>query len=624
MARPRMTHWLKDTLRPAHGAFRDVAFMSLFVNLAALAVPIFVLQVYDRVVFHGGLTTLQALLVGILLVLLFDYLLRLSRSRMMQRVALRIDVTVGRLLFEKVMASPLRILEARPTPVWLQAFRDVDTLRNVLAGPAVLLLIDLPFAVIFMIIIFIVATPIAWVLLIVAPIFALVAWRATAVMSRHHGEEKQKGIDRDTLVGEMLNGRETVKALALDTSLTPLWEERHATTIEQSIRRGGSADVYSNLGLTLTMLTTVMLTSVGALAIMEQQLTIGALIATNMLSTRLIGPFNQLIVHWRSLSGFMQAVRRLDALFAGPEEVLNTTIDHPRPSGVLRIENIVFKHSEDSPHAINDISMTVRPGGLQGIVGANGSGKTTLIKLLQGLYRPQSGRVLLDDADVAQFARRQLAAWIGYVPQDITLFSGSIRDNIAYALPDAGDEQIIRAAQLSGAHGPIVDLPDGYDTDLGEGGRSLSGGMRQRIAVARALLGDPAVILLDEPTSHLDQFATEGLGRALKALARTKTVMMVTHNQTMLALCDNVIFMDRGKIALAGPSQQVLAQVFRPASGPQPAPAQPAPPNPVPPPEQQQPQQSAADTPIDDPADIRAPDPGTQSPSSPDSREVGS
>lgn len=562
MSDPDSRAWLKPLLKPLRPIFREVMVMSFFINMLALAVPIFTLQVYDRVVASGGISTLQGLVVGMFLVLVFDYVLRMSRSRIMQTVALRVDVEVGRLLFDKVMSLPLRTLESLPGAHWQALFRDVDMIRNTLSGPSAVLVADLPFAVLFLILVFVIAAPIAWVLLIIVPLFMFVAWRSGNVLAAANKAERDATHSRDSLLAEIIAGRTTIKALALDRAMRPAWEELHAENIERSIERGGKADSYSSLGATLTMLTSVSLTTVGALAIIDQRLTIGALIATNMLSGRILGPLNQLVGTWRTFSGFRQARERLGLLFMTPGERLESEVKLDKPNGEITLENVTFTYSEDAHPAVDNVSITIKAGGIHALVGRNGSGKTTLVKIIQGLYVPSQGRVLLDDADLTQFTRAELANWIGYVPQESILFAGTIRDNVAHRVPDADDDAIIKAATAAGVHSFIIDMPDGYATDIGEAGQRLSGGQRQRIAIARALLGDPPVVILDEPSSSLDRQAEQALRRTITEIGRDRTVLIITHSPILLAACDTLIAMDKGKIALAGPAKEILPKLF--------------------------------------------------------------
>lgn len=321
-------------------------------------------------------------------------------------------------------------------------------------------------------------------------------------------------------------------------------------------------DSYSNLGTTLTMLTTIALTTAGAVAIINHQLTIGALIATNLLAGRLVGPFTQLVGMWRIYAGFGDAVGRLGHVFAMPSERQHGTIEMQRPAGRISLDNVSYVYTPGLHPVIDKVTVTIQPRRMTALIGRNGSGKTTLLRLIQGLYIPSTGRVLLDDGDVTQFSRDQIAGWIGYVPQECVLFTGSLRDNIAHRRPDARDEEIIAAAMAADAHGFIVDLPDGYGSDIGEAGLRLSAGQRQRIAIARALLGDPPVLLLDEPSSNLDRQSEFELRRTLSRLALERTVIIVTHSPVLLSACHDLVALDKGRVAVAGPAAEVLPRLF--------------------------------------------------------------
>jgi ATP-binding cassette subfamily C protein LapB len=424
------------------------------------------------------------------------------------------------------------------------------------------LVCDLPFVLLFLVLIITIATPVAPVLLVILPLFMFVAWKSGNVMAAANQEERQSSISRDQLIAEMIQGRTTIKALALDQAMRPHWEQSHADNIEKSMIRGAKTDFYSNLGGSLTMATTLLMTTVGALAIVNQELTMGSLIAANMLSGRLLGPLNQLVNQWRTFNSFKQSADRLGQTFNTKSERTESEVELETPKGELRTENVVFSYTEGSKPILNNVTVGLPAGGIHALVGRNGSGKTTLLKILQGLYRPTSGRVLLDGADIAQFTRHELADWMGYVPQECVLFAGTVRDNIAHRHPDATDEQVIKAATHAGVHHFIIDLPDGYATDIGEAGSRLSGGQRQRIAIARALLGDPSVLMMDEPSASLDRQAEQALRDTLREISKTRSVILVTHSPILLAACDDLVALDQGRVALAGPSAEILPRLF--------------------------------------------------------------
>jgi ATP-binding cassette, subfamily C, bacterial LapB len=562
MSRSSDTAWLKPVLMPQWLRLKELVLLSLFINILALATPVFVLQVYDRVVFQAGLTTLQGLSLGMALAIAFDFALRQARSRVMQGVALRIDAEIGRRLFERINSLPLRILESRPAAYWQSLFRDLEQVRNMIGGPSAVLLIDLPFVLLAIALITIIAAPVMWVLLVALAGFLVLAWWSGRTVQGASREEREAGLGRDGLIAEIVAGRTTVKALGLAEIMRPAWEDRHAETITRGLRRGRAGDSFGNAGTALGVFTTVALTAVGALAILDQQMTIGALIAANMLASRVISPLNQLIGAWRNFGLYRQSAERLSGLFALPVERADDAVANSRPAGEITLEGVSFTFEGAARAAVEGISFTIKPGGLHGVVGANGSGKSTLVKLIQGLYAPDQGRVLLDGGDIDQFSRRQLARWIGYVPQACVLFDGSIRDNIAARDRDADDDAVMAAAQRAGAHDFIVDLPDGYATPVGEAGGRLSAGQRQRIAIARALLGEPPVLLLDEPTASLDRAAEEALRTVLGSLAAICNVVVVTHSPVLLAACHNMVVLERGRLAMAGPSHEIMPRLF--------------------------------------------------------------
>ena len=547
-------------LRPLLSRFGELVGVSFLINLLALAVPVFVLQVYDRVVLFAGMSTLQGLTVGVIVAIVFDFILRQARARVLQRVALRLDADVGRRLFGKLSRLPLRDLERQSAAAWQTLRRDIDAIRDVLGGPPLLNGLDLPFAVVFVAVIAVIAAPTLPVLAVAIVAFVALGVASSRLISRTSRAEADRAVARDALLTEIIAGRTTLKALDMGERLKEVLEDRHASAIEVSLRRGALTDSSANVGVALAMLTTVGMTVAGALAILAQEMTIGALIAANMLANRVTTPFNQLVPSWRAWMHFRRALQRLGALFELADERLAAGISFPRPAGNCAAEAISFRYRDEHEPVIADLSLTLGPG-MHCVVGPSGVGKTTLLKLLHGLYSPESGRVLLDGADIAQFPRRDLARWIGYVPQEPVLISGTVRDNIAGFDTDVADDRVMETAKLAGAHAFVVDLPDGYATDVGERGSRLSGGQRQRLAVSRALLHDPALLLLDEPTASLDQAAERHLCGVLTRLAGERNVVVVTHSPLLLSACDTVIVLRQGRVAARGPPAEIAPRL---------------------------------------------------------------
>jgi ATP-binding cassette, subfamily C, bacterial LapB len=555
---------------PVRKAALELLGLSFFVNLLALAAPIFTLQVYDRVIAFAGMTTLEGLVLGMVVVLTFDFVLRQARARLMQRVAVRLDAELGRAVIDRLLAVPLATLDARHSVHWQTVLRDVDVVRNTFAGATALLVMDLPFAVAFLAIIWVLAPAIAWIFPLLLAVFVALSWGSGFALTRRAAAETAAAMERDRVVGEMIQNRTMVKALNLDPAMRALWEDRHATAIRHSLKRGVHTDTYINLGTVMTVATTVIVTTVGALAIMEQMLTVGGLIAVNMLSGRVVAAFNQLFSGWRSYVLCRQSIGRIAAVLALDVERQDSPVELKRPVGNLRVEGASFTYPGAKRPALDAVTVAFAAPGLHAVVGRNGGGKTTLLKLLMGLYPPASGRVVLDGADIRQYARRDLLRWMGYVPQEIVLFAGSIRDNLSRAMEGASDDDITRAAEAARAHGFIVDLPDGYGTDIGEAGQRLSSGQRQRLALARALVPDPPVLLLDEPTSFLDRQVEQDLIQTLGELARTRCIVAVTHSPALLSAAATITIVDQGRIVGHGPGAEMLARMRAPRPAPPP------------------------------------------------------
>ncbi|MFK7867196.1 MAG: peptidase domain-containing ABC transporter [Alphaproteobacteria bacterium] len=564
---------IRDILAASKSKIWEAVFISFVTNILAMSVPIFTMQIYDRVIVHKGIATLEAMVIIIAIVLIFDTILRFGRSRLFQRVGLQVDVELGNFLYKKISKLPLKTLETRDVSSWQTAFRDVETIRGTLSGPTMMTALDLPFAFLFLFVIYLLAPGLLIAFGIIIPLYVGLAFWSGRVVAALSNKERQRGLNRDMFMHEILAGRSTVKALALEQAFLPKYERTQADAIDASIIRGSSTDFHQVLTQSMQLSSTVMVTCIGALLILQQEMSMGTLIAVNMLSARMISPIAGLVGQWRAVQSFRQSAGRLSEIFALPSERDDANLPLDRPKGVIKLENVSYGYHRDqdsnSPIAVDRLTGEIGPGGIHCFMGKNGAGKSTLLKLLAGLYRPNHGRILIDDADISQFSRKDLAAWVGYLPQDCLLFADTIRANIQIGgMPydavrkgydqQAVDAQMIESAKRVGSHAPILDLPDGYDTELGEAGFGLSSGQRRRIALARAMMPDPPIILMDEPTSDLDSEAEEILVNCLRKLAKTHTVIVATHSPLFLNHADSIMVLERGKVAHAGKSSDVL------------------------------------------------------------------
>jgi len=379
---------------------------------------------------------------------------------------------------------------------------------------------------------------------------------------------------RDEVLAEVCRGREAIKSLVQDDSAKRAWVSSYNSWVQESFQKNGEMEDQRELSVSIMLCVNVAITAVGAYAVINQWMTVGGLIASNMLAAKAIGPLAALSGHWRSIAHSREATDRLNKVFAADEEKQHTGLSLPMPSGALRLENVSYQHVGAQKEVVKSVSAQIGPRGIYGLAGDNGAGKSTLLKLLRGLYEPQSGRVLLDEYDLSQFSRQELSKWIGFLPQTSQLFEGTIVENLRRSNPDASDEQILLAAKRSGAHEFIAKMPDGYMTQVGEGGNRLSGGQRRRVAITQAFLSDAPVLLLDEPTNDLDFAAETHLMAVFKSLATVKTIIMVTHSVRLMSICDKIIYLDKASKLHVGATPEMLKLLYG-ISVPKPVPAAP-------------------------------------------------
>ncbi|SCA57311.1 ABC-type protease/lipase transporter [Candidatus Terasakiella magnetica] len=552
----------KTIFAPVFPILGEIFAATLVINVLGFAIPVFILQVYDRVIAQAGISTLQGLIIGMAGVIIFDFILRQARSSLLQNAAMRLDATLAKQLFRKFTSLPLRILEHRPSAFWQSLFHDVDNIRMALSGIAAILLADLPFSVIGIILIIALAEPLAWALLFIVPLFLLLAFLSSLSARNSTKDERTATMRRDALVSEMIADRTTIKALGMGSYLGKLWEERQAKTIDSSIKKAARADRYHNLGKTLLLSSTVTLTGFGAIAIINQEMTVGALIAANMLVSRILQPLNQLVLQWKSLSAARQSYKRVVRVLDYPEDRQDATLELERPKGKITMDAIAYHFGdEENTPVIRGVGASLGATGLHAIVGPNGSGKSTLLKLMRGLYTPRVGRIMLDNADMSQFSDAEKLNWFGYLPQDTRLLSGTIKDNLSMGPVPPSDETISKATKIAGIHDEIMAMQQGYSTQVGEHGDNLSGGLRQRLALARTLVTDPVVLLLDEPSNNLDTTAEIKLARLLKKLSEQRTVIMVTHSMKLLEICDSIMVLERGQVKAGGKASDILPRL---------------------------------------------------------------
>lgn len=552
-------HWFWGTLWRSARIYRDVLLASVLINLFVLANPLFVMNVYDRVVPNNAVETLWVLAIGVLVVYLFDFGLKMLRAYFIEVAGKKSDVLLSARLFEKVMG--LRY-DAMPSSVGAFAsnLREFESIRNFLSSTTNTVLIDIPFMLLFLVVIAWIGGPLVVVPALAVPLILIYALAVRPSLRRSIERTFSSTAQKNGTLVESLTAMETLKTQRAASPMQARWEEAVGYIARWGLRsRMLSSSVVNFAGL-VQQLASVLLVIGGVYMIVEQNLSMGGLIACVILSGRAIAPLAQVASLVANYEQSIKALKTLDEIMALPDEheAERRYLHRPDLKGGVEFQNVNFTYPNTEYGALKEISFRIQPGEKVALIGRIGSGKSSIQKLLLGLYRPSEGAIAIDGIDLNQIDPSDLRRSVGYVPQDVMLFAGSVRDNITIGLPRASDAQILQAARLSGVDAFVNQHPLGFDMPVGERGSALSGGQRQAVALARALLHDPAILVLDEPSNSMDNASEDYLRRQLKQFARQKTLLMVTHKMSLLDLVDRLIVIDGGRVVADGPKDSVL------------------------------------------------------------------
>ncbi len=555
----RSSHWFWGPVLAQRFVYRDVLWAALLVNLFALAFPLFSMNVYDRVVPNHAVETLWVLAIGVTLVLGADLFIRLLRSHFVDEASARIDVQISATLMERVLGMRL---ENRPQSVgsFASNLRGFEQVRDFIASSTVTALIDLPFALLFVIVM---AWISPWLVLPVLTVFGLIVLSGYVLQHRLHALSQttyQASAQRNATLIESLTGIETIKTQGAENVIQKRWERANQFLAELNVRmrRLSSAAMYGTA--TMQQFVSVCIVLIGVYLIADKQLTMGGLIASTMLAGRALAPAGQIVGLLMQYQGARTAMESLEQIMAQPvERPAETTFIHRAElKGEIEFRHVSFAYPGRREASLDDISLRIQPGEKVALIGKVGSGKTTLQKLILGLYQPSKGAVLIDGIDMRQLDPADLRRNMGHVAQDVTLFYGSLRDNITFGMPHATDEAILAATESAGLSDFVKRHPQGFDLQVGERGELLSGGQRQSVGIARAVLHNTPILLLDEPTSAMD-FSTEAfVTQKMQQHCQGKTVVLVTHRTSMLAFVDRVIVIDQGKVVADGPRDRIM------------------------------------------------------------------
>ncbi|WP_194089661.1 type I secretion system permease/ATPase [Vibrio hibernica] len=552
-------HWFWSTLWQSRKIYRDVLIASILINIFAISAPLFSRLVYDKIVPNLAYDSLWVLAVGVFIIFIFDFILKMMRSYFLDVAGKKSDILISSKIFSHVMGMRL---ESKPPSVgaFARHMQEFESIRDFFTSSSITTLIDLPFALLFILVIAFIAGPLAIVPLIGVIILISYSFIVQKPLRRTIEEGSRLASQKNSNLIESLSGLETLKMFGAESQYQYRWEEAVAHMANWSLKSRRLTDSLQNAAGFVQQFLNVAMIVVGVYLIGNGDLTMGGLIAATMLSGRAVSPMIQVAMLSTRYNQAKSAMSIIDNLMKMPteQEPGKRYIHRPIIKGKIQFDNVNFTYPNATSPSLRNINLTINPGERIGIIGRIGSGKTTLERILMGLYQPTSGTVLIDDTDIKQLHQIDIRRNLGCVPQDITLFYGSIRDNIALGRPLASDKDIILAAERAGVTSFTQKDSAGLEKQIGEGGAALSGGQRQTIAIARALLGKPPVMIMDEPTSSMDNRTEMFIKRQLRNVSKDETLILITHKTGMLDLVDRLIVMEQGQIIADGPRDKVL------------------------------------------------------------------
>ena len=542
--------------------FGEVLIASFFLQVFGLITPLFFQVIIDKVLVHRGLTTLDVLIIGLVVVSVFEVLMGTLRTYIFSHTTNRIDVELGAKLFHHLLTLPMAYFEARRVGDSVARVRELENIRNFLTGSALTLVIDVAFTGIFFAVMWYFSPMLTLVVLAAIPFYVGLSVLVTPVLRARLDEKFRRGAENQAFLVESVTGVETLKAMAVEPQMQRRWEEQLAAYVAASFRSNNLNNISSQSAQLISKVTYAVTLYLGAKLVVQGDLTVGQLVAFNMLAGRVSGPILRLAQLWQD---FQQARISVDRL----GDILNTATEPAQSSnraslppvqGRITFDGVTFRYRPDGPEILRRVGLDIPPGQTIGIVGPSGSGKSTLAKLVQRMYIPESGRVLVDGVDLAMVDTTWLRRQVGVVLQENVLFNRSVRENIALSDPGMPMERVIAAAKLAGAHEFILELPEGYDTQIEERGGNLSGGQRQRIAIARALVTNPRILIFDEATSALDYESEAVIQRNMRQICQGRTVMIIAHRLAAVRDASRIITVENGEIVEDGTHGELITQ----------------------------------------------------------------
>ena len=552
--------WFIPSLVKYRKLFSEVLIASFFLQLFALVTPLFFQVAMDKVLVHRGFTTLDVLAVGFFVVVVFEAFLGGFRNYLFSHTTNRVDVELGSRLFNHLLALPLAYFESRQVGQNVARVRELDTIRNFITGTALTLVIDLFFVFVFLAVMWYYSPTLTWIVLATIPCYVILSLFITPILRHRLNDKFKHGAANTAFLTESITGIRTVKSLSVEPQMRRKLEDHLSSYVHASFRSQNLSNVSNQIAGLINKLMTLGIIWWGAHLVIDGGITLGQLIAFNMLAGRVSGPILKLVQLWQEFQQAGISIQRLGDILNTPREPgFNPNRSRlPSLQGAVSLDHVQFRYRQDGPRVLEDVNLQIKPGEVIGIVGRSGSGKSTITKLIQRLYVPEAGRVLVDGVDLTMIDTAWLRRQIGVVLQENFLFNRSVRENIALVDPSISMERVVAAAKMAGAHEFIAELPEGYDTTVGEQGSNLSGGQRQRLAIARALITNPRILIFDEATSALDYESERLIQDNMARICQGRTVFIIAHRLTTVRQCNRIIVMDKGSIVEQGNHDQLI------------------------------------------------------------------
>lgn len=564
LPKPKLAEWLMEPMRRNRATYWKVALAAAFINIFGLITALFTMTIYDRVIPNSAMSSLIALSIGLGIVIVFDFILKLLRAYFVDHAGSLIDRDIGEDVFARLLAMRLD-RKTRSTGALAGLMRELEALRDFFASATLIAIVDVPFILLTLLLVAMIG---GWVVLVPAlmvPAVVLVAWLTHPAMERLAAQTMGEGLLKQSVLVETIGGLETVKSSGASPLLTKRWLRAVEQHSQSSLRQRMVASIGVTFASSAGTISYAGVVIIGATMIADQTLTMGGLIACSILAGRAIAPLAQISQLLSRITSTRQAYRQLNDMMEQPiEGPEGEPLKVASLAGRIEFRNVGFRYPGAPERALDGLSFTINPGEHVALLGRVGSGKSTVARLVLGLYPTEEGLILIDGTDLRQLDPAALRANIGAAMQESVLLTGSVRENIVLDRAGVDDAELLRAAQISGTHQFMGQIANGYDLRLADRGEGLSGGQRQSIAIARALAGRPPIVLLDEPSSAMDQQTETGLIQRLSEELKGRTTLLITHRAPLLQLADRIILLDRGKLVADGPRDAVLKQMMRP------------------------------------------------------------